>query len=117
MSEKKCVICQELAGENFVNLGCCKQKCCINCFVTWMRINNTCPTCRHVHAEKPVEQSRKTGTTFITMSQLQEIAQKCWDDNWHLMEGKDTDTIQLAVDLSKHMATSMKTWVNNNLVN
>jgi len=43
-----------------VNLSCCSQKTCTECFILWMRKANTCPTCRHVHASRPQEPSLQT---------------------------------------------------------
>lgn len=53
--EPICTICQETIarGDSFVNLSCCSQKTCTECFILWMRKSNTCPTCRHAHACVP----------------------------------------------------------------
>ena len=36
-----------------MNLSCCSQKTCTECFILWVRKVNTCPTCRHAHACVP----------------------------------------------------------------
>ena len=113
MSQQEvCVICQETPGESFVNLGCCKQKCCVTCFVKWMRIGNTCPTCRHVHAPKPEKPKpeiirvveREPVRQPVTLELYQKAIQICWNNDLHLVRGLDRAVQDKAVDLARKMA-------------
>lgn len=113
MSQQEvCVICQETPGESVVNLGCCKQKCCVTCFVKWMRIGNTCPTCRHVHAPKPEKPKpeiirvveREPVRQPVTLELYQKAIQICWNNDLHLVKGLDRAVQDKAVDLARKMA-------------
>lgn len=113
MSQQEvCVICQETPGESFVNLGCCKQKSCVTCFVTWMRIGNTCPTCRHVHAPKPEKRKQEiiriveqqTMRVRVTEDLFQKAGQLCWNNDLHLIRDLEKDAQGKAIELAKRMA-------------
>lgn len=121
MSQQEvCVICQETPGENFVNLGCCKQKCCVTCFVKWMRIGNTCPTCRHVHAPKPEKPKpeiirvveREPVREYITSEMFQKAGQICWNNDLHLIRGLDKAAQNKAIELAKMMAVRVTNLAN-----
>lgn len=121
MSQQEvCVICQETPGESFVNLGCCKQKCCVTCFVKWMRIGNTCPTCRDVHAPKPEKPKpeiirvveREPVRKYITPEMFQEAGQICWNNDLHLIRGLDRAAQDKAIELAKMMAVRVTNLAN-----
>lgn len=107
-----CVICQETTSESFVNLGCCKQKCCVPCFVKWMRIGNTCPTCRHVHAPKPDKpkpeiiqtQEHTPVRVRVTNEMFQKACQLCWNNDLHIIKEIREDGVDLAIELARRMA-------------
>ena len=113
MSQQEvCVICQETPGESFVNLGCCKQKCCVTCFVKWMRIGNTCPTCRHVHAPKPEKPKpeiirvveREPDRVRVTDELFQKAVQICWNNDLYILRDVDDSGKKIAIELAKKMA-------------
>ncbi len=47
-----CPCCHEPITNGNVTLNCTHQLC-VQCFTKWARLNNTCPCCREVFAEKP----------------------------------------------------------------
>ncbi len=112
-----CVICQETPGESFVNLGCCKKKCCVTCFVQWMRVGNTCPMCRHEHAPKPekprnIQPVEQPVRPTITREVLKKAVHKCWDNDLHLLKGFNDREKKIAIDLAKIMASRVANVAN-----
>ena len=122
MSQQEvCVICQETPGENFVNLGCCKQKSCVTCFVKWMRIGNTCPTCRHVHAPKPEKPKKEIIRIVeqqpmrvrVTEDLFKKAVQLCWNNDLHLVRDFEKDAQCKAIELAKRMAIHVANVAND----
>ena len=77
-----------------------------------MRIGNTCPTCRHVHAPKPEKPKpeiirvveREPVRQPVTLELYQKAIQICWNNDLHLVKGLDRAVQDKAVDLARKMA-------------
>ena len=117
--QEVCVICHNTPGESFVNLGCCKQKCCVTCFVTWMRIGNTCPTCRHVHAPKPekpkqqiIQPVQEPVRVNVTREALKRAVQACWKKDLYILKEVDDSGRKIAIALAKKMAAHVANVAN-----
>ena len=83
----KCPICCEKIGNNFFILSCqCRNLYHKNCINKWLKINNSCPTCRQKWLPNP----------FINIVKntelLEEIRRRLWEESIGIHSGRHFNT-------------------------
>jgi hypothetical protein len=78
-----------------------------------MRIGNTCPTCRQVHAPKPekpkpqiirIVEQEHVQQQRITNEMFQKAVQLCWNKDLHLLKNIDSVAQKKAIELARMMS-------------